>query len=111
MNIPSDFINVGKGHLITLKTNDVRHFPEKPERITDDDVATSFKDMLSEAVGKVNDLQVQANDLNQQMIYEPESVDIHTVMIAAQKAEVALSFTKAIRDEAVRAYREIINMR
>ena len=26
------------------------------------------------------------------MIYEPESVDIHTVMIAAQKAEISLSF-------------------
>jgi len=32
-------------------------------------------------------------------------------MIAAQKAEVAMSFTKAVRDEAIRAYRELINLR
>nr|HPM34164.1 flagellar hook-basal body complex protein FliE [Spirochaetota bacterium] len=45
------------------------------------------------------------------MIYEPESVDVHTVMIAAQKAEVALTFAKSIRDEAIKAYRELMNLR
>jgi len=38
-------------------------------------------------------------------------VDIHTVMIAAQKAEISLNFTKAVRDEAIRAYRDLMNLR
>jgi flagellar hook-basal body complex protein FliE len=32
-------------------------------------------------------------------------------MIATQKAEVALNFTRAVRDEAIRMYRELINLR
>jgi flagellar hook-basal body complex protein FliE len=45
------------------------------------------------------------------MIVEPESVSIHSVMIAAQKAELALSMAKAVSDRVVRAYTEITNMR
>ena len=52
-----------------------------------------------------------SNDLTQKMIHEPESVDIHNVMIAAQKAKIALNFTKAVRDEAIRAYRDFMNLR
>jgi flagellar hook-basal body complex protein FliE len=59
----------------------------------------------------VNNLQVESEALSQKMIYEPESVDIHTVMIAAQKAELALNFTKAIRDDAIRSFRELMNLR
>jgi flagellar hook-basal body complex protein FliE len=32
-------------------------------------------------------------------------------MIAQQKAEISLTFAKAVRDEAIRAYRDIINLR
>jgi flagellar hook-basal body complex protein FliE len=54
---------------------------------------------------------VDSENLQEKMIVDPESVDIHTVMIATQKAEVALNFAKAVRDEAIRAYRELINLR
>ena len=47
----------------------------------------------------------------QQMVVRPESVDIHQVMVATQKAEIALGLTKAVRDGAINAYRELINMR
>jgi flagellar hook-basal body complex protein FliE len=67
--------------------------------------------MLVEAVGKTNDLQVEADNLRTKMIYEPESVDIHQVMIAGQKAEISLTFTKAVRDEAIKSYRELMNLR
>ena len=63
------------------------------------------------ALNKVNNLQVESDDLAQKMIYEPETVDIHQVMIAAQKAELAITFTKSVRDEAIRAYRDLINLR
>ncbi|MBN2080275.1 MAG: flagellar hook-basal body complex protein FliE [Spirochaetes bacterium] len=100
------------GHVITMKTSHPLHNDgvEKRERAADD-VTGSFADSLMKALGKVNDLQGASDELTQQMIYAPESVSIHSVMIAAQKAEIALSFTRAVRDEAVRAYRELINLR
>jgi flagellar hook-basal body complex protein FliE len=67
--------------------------------------------MLNSAVAKTNDLQVDAEGLMKKMVIEPESVDIHQVMIATQKAEIALGLTKAVRDGALNAYRELMNLR
>ncbi|OHD71116.1 MAG: flagellar hook-basal body complex protein FliE [Spirochaetes bacterium RBG_16_49_21] len=100
------------GNVVTMKTTNPLHYDDRVRREPGyDDVSTSFADSLMKALGKVNLLQVDSEGLQQKMIYEPESVDIHSVMIAMQKAEVALSFTKAVRDEALRAYRELINLR
>jgi flagellar hook-basal body complex protein FliE len=100
-----------RGSQVALKTTDARHFTDRPSFMQDDDVAQSFSDMLNQALGKTNNLQVESENLTRKMIYEPESVDVHTVMIAQQKAEVAMTFTKAVRDEALRAYRELMNLR
>ncbi len=100
------------GHVIAMKTTDPLHYDNrvKPES-GPDDVTGSFAESLMKALGKVNDLQNGSDEMAQRMLYAPESVSIHSVMIAAQKAEVALSFTRAVRDEAVRSYRELINLR
>ncbi len=100
------------GQKVTMKTSDARHFQNLAlNEDAQDDVSSSFKDVFNTAIAKVNNLQVEADDLRTQMIYEPESVDIHTVQIAAQKAEVALLFAKTVRDQAIAAYREMINLR
>lgn len=110
-----NIIDAGKqplGNIVTLKTTNPLHYNSRAAKPDEkDDVAGSFADSLMKALGKVNDLQVDSEDLSQQMIYQPDKVDIHQVMIAGQKAEVALSFTKAVRDEAIKAYRELINLR
>jgi flagellar hook-basal body complex protein FliE len=100
-----------KGSNVVMKTTNPLHFSDTPAASQNDDVSTSFGSMLSEAIGKTNNLQVESEGLTRKMIYQPESVDIHTVMIAQQKAEVAMTFTKAVRDEAIRAYRELMNLR
>ncbi|HPS59001.1 MAG TPA: flagellar hook-basal body complex protein FliE [Spirochaetota bacterium] len=100
------------GHVVNLVTSNKSHFSgSTPIQREGDDVSGSFADMLNSAVAKTNDLQVDAENLMQKMVYEPESVDIHQVMIATQKAEVALGLTKAVRDGALNAYRELINLR
>lgn len=100
------------GNVVEMRATNPLHYGNQVKREPGyDDVSTSFADSLMKALGKVNNLQTDSEDLNQKMIYEPESVDIHTVMIATQKAEVALNFTKSVRDEAIRAYRELINLR
>jgi flagellar hook-basal body complex protein FliE len=104
--------NAVRGHIVNMRTANPLHFQDTQGAAREaDDVAGSFIDMLKGAIGKVNDLQVQSDELTQKMIYQPESVDIHQVMIAGQKAEISLSFAKAIRDEAIRTYRELINLR
>ncbi|MFC1669050.1 flagellar hook-basal body complex protein FliE [Spirochaetota bacterium] len=100
------------GHLVNMKTKHPLHYSERKAFDLDKKMTSnSFMGMLTGAIGKVNDLQVQSDSLTKKMIYEPESVEVHTVMIAAQKAELALTMTKSFRDEAIRAFRELINLR
>jgi len=96
---------------VVMRTTDSRHYGNQKAHKLDDDVTGSFENALKEAVQKVNNLQVDSDALSKKMIYEPESVDIHNVMIAQQKAEISLSLAKTVRDEAIRAYRELVNMR
>ncbi len=101
-----------RGDEVSMATTDPLHYGERTGRESEsDDVSSSFADVLTRAINRVNDLEVDSQNINQQMITEPDSVDIHTVMISAQKAEVALSLTRAVRDEAVRAFRELMNLR
>ncbi len=96
---------------VKLTQMNPRHFSEAPRPDASDNVAGSFSDALFKALGKVNDMQADAEDLNAKMIHDPESVNVHTVMIAMQKAEMALTFTRTIRDEAIKTYRELMNLR
>ena len=100
------------GNIVKMFTSDpLHHTGEAPLKRTSDDVSGSFADMLNSAVAKTNDLQVDAEGLMKKMVTEPESVDIHQVMLATQKAEIALGLTKAVRDGALNAYKELMNLR
>ncbi len=70
-----------------------------------------FGAMLLRALNGVNDLQLESDSLGQQMITDPDSVDAHDVTIAMSKASLAVSITKAVVDEALQAYQNIINIR
>jgi len=70
---------------------------------------TTFGELLKEKLLEVNRLQVEANELtNQFMAGEP--IDLHTVMIAAEKANLALQLTVQIRNKLLEAYQEISRM-
>ncbi|MCL2026108.1 MAG: flagellar hook-basal body complex protein FliE [Leptospirales bacterium] len=100
------------GNVVKMMTTDPLHYNNiKPADVAADDVSTSFGRLLEGAVNRVNNLQIDAEEMLETMIHSPGTIDIHTVMIAQQKAEVSLTFAKAVRDEALRAYREIINLR
>ena len=45
------------------------------------------------------------------MLTDPNSVDIHDITLASAKATLSLSITKELMDRAIRAYKEIINVR
>lgn len=69
-----------------------------------------FFNILSEALSKVNNLQNEAEILTQGLV-TGEIDNIHEVMIAAQKAEIALELTLEIRNKILAAYDKIMMMR
>lgn len=71
--------------------------------------SVSFADYLKDAVGNVNSSITDAQDM-QQKLATGQIDDIHSVMIAAEKSDLALQFTLAIRNKVMDAYSEIMRM-
>jgi flagellar hook-basal body complex protein FliE len=117
------------GHRIALSTSDPRHIaagrlsapgtgllstrrPAAAAPATPAEAAEGgFARVFLQALGQVNEQQLRAQDLSQALITDPESVDIHDVTIALAEANLSLSMAKAVIDRAIRAYREIVNIR
>ena len=70
---------------------------------------TSFGDIINEAIEKVNDLQVESSKKTEDFI-SGVSDDIHSVVIAGSKADLALQMTLQVRNKVMEAYKEIMNM-
>jgi flagellar hook-basal body complex protein FliE len=69
----------------------------------------SFADTLEEAVGEVNELQKNADTLMQQLA-TGENKNIPEVLVAAEKADVALKLMVQVRNKIIDAYHEVMKM-
>ena len=70
---------------------------------------TSFGDVINDAITKVNDLQIESSKKTEDFI-SGVSDDIHSVVIAGSKADLALQMTLQVRNKVMEAYKEIMNM-
>ena len=69
----------------------------------------SFGDMLKKALNNVNDLQVNADNLTNDLA-AGKTDNIHEVLIAGEKAGISLDLTMQIRNKVLDAYNEIMRM-
>lgn len=70
---------------------------------------SSFDKMLVDAVDRVNQEQVDANEKVEQFI-RGENVSTHDVMIQLAKADTTMRLMTAVTNKVVDAYREISRM-
>jgi flagellar hook-basal body complex protein FliE len=68
-----------------------------------------FSDLLTDAVGQVNQLEDQARVAVDGLI-TGSGVDVHQAMIATQKASMTFELALAVRNKAVQAYQQVIGM-
>jgi flagellar hook-basal body complex protein FliE len=68
-----------------------------------------FADLLTEAVGEVQHLELQAKTAIEGLI-AGRGVDVHEAMIAAQKAGMGFELMLAVRNKALAAYQQVIGM-
>lgn len=73
------------------------------------DSEISFGEQLKTAMNKVNDLQIKAGDYKK-LLATGDIDNLHSVMIATEKADIALQLTLSIRNKVIDAYREIMRM-
>jgi flagellar hook-basal body complex protein FliE len=69
----------------------------------------NFSEILSDAMNKVNDEQINADKMGE-LLASGEVDNVHDVMIAAQKAELTLSLAIEIKSKIMSAYSEIIRL-
>lgn len=92
-----------------LGTQKVVHEPKIDHEIKSNHSEISFKDKLIEAINKVNQTEKIA-DAKTIALAKGEDVDLHDVMISAQKASIAIETTVQVQRRAVDAYNEIMRM-
>ena len=68
-----------------------------------------FADLITSAVGQVDQLQQQA-DATVRGLMDGSGVDVHQAMIATEKASMAFELALAVRNKAVQAYQAVMGM-
>ncbi|MBJ6724742.1 flagellar hook-basal body complex protein FliE [Geomesophilobacter sediminis] len=71
--------------------------------------SVEFGKFFQDFVGKVNDLQGQA-DKSIQDLATGQSKGLHEVMLAVEKANISFQMLTQVRNKAVDAYQEIMRM-
>lgn len=74
-----------------------------------EDKDVSFSEFLNGALQKVSDLQNESDQLNEAFALG-KTDNISQVMIATEKAEMAMQFTVQVRNKILDAYNEIMRM-
>jgi flagellar hook-basal body complex protein FliE len=74
-----------------------------------DNVVLKFSDYLNDALNKVNDLQVESEKISGDFALG-KTDNIHEMMIAGEKANIALQLTMQIRTKVLDAYNEIMRI-
>lgn len=78
-------------------------------RISPHEAQKNFSKYLRESINKVNDAQLHSDKMTEKLALG-EPVDLHDVMISAQKANISLQATIEIRNKVIEAYQEIMRM-
>jgi len=73
------------------------------------DEGASFGEMLKNAISTVNELQKQS-DKEIQKLMTGEAEDLHTTLIAVEKADLSFQMMMQVRNKIVQAYEEIMRM-
>ena len=74
-----------------------------------DEPVKSFGEFLADSLKKVNELELESEKLNAALA-TGRIEDVSQVVVAAQKAEIALQLTLQLRNRATSAYQEMMRM-
>ena len=104
----TDAAHFGTGSIVSLTQN-----PDKTTLLhtTQKEGTLSFSDYLLDAVNTVNSQQMDVTKLQEQVITDPDSVDVADVTIAMQKARMSLSLAQTVIDRLVSGWSELTTVR
>ncbi len=71
--------------------------------------SSSFVDVLKDSISKVSELEKEA-DMEAEKLATAESQDIHSTMIAIEKADLSFQMMMQIRNKIINAYEEVMRI-
>lgn len=83
---------------------------EQSNAIQGNPSSQNFADLLSNAIGTVNDMQLQSKDMAMAFEMGDKSLSLADVMVAKEKAGIAFDATIQVRNKVLDAYKQIMNM-
>ena len=97
-----------------MRVDPIKLFPAGTSRLVEQASPTtpdnkSFGQILTDALGDVNKLQQNASQASMNLA-SGKIQDVSEVVIASEKATVALQLTLQIRNKIVEAYQEVMRM-
>ena len=95
--------------LMTTQTQAINETTKLKTPTTSYEAQQTFANNLKEAIASVNDQQITSDTMTNKLI-NGENVELHEVMIAAQKASISLNATMQIRNKVIEAYQETMRM-
>ena len=105
-------LNQVTGGIVDLQRTNPAHIQGAMAKgLSNEQSAETFSNLVLDALNGANSLAQESTRLTEQYIINPDSIDVHDVTIAMGKANLAISMTKSVVDGAIKAYREIINIR
>jgi flagellar hook-basal body complex protein FliE len=108
-------INQVAGDLVQLARTNPLHYTANGRIGSDAKSAggegSDFQTAMLKALDGVNADQNKSNDLIQQMIVDPESVDAHEVTVSMAEANLSLNLAKTLLSRVVTAWKDVINTR
>ncbi|WP_335870711.1 flagellar hook-basal body complex protein FliE [Bacillus sp. 2205SS5-2] len=69
----------------------------------------NFATFLKQSLNEVSKVEHQSHVMTEKLV-KGEDVDLHQVMISAQKASISLQTTVELRNKVVEAYQEVMRM-
>ena len=106
MMMASDNLTINR--LVPGLIEQVQNKPEQSITSTGADDG-SFKDLFTEMINSVNDLQKDSEEI-QQAFLAGEPVELHEVMIKAEEAGLAMDMLLEIRNKLTSAFSEMMRM-
>jgi len=83
--------------------------PDLPGLSKSGDPSGEFQKVLAGTIGQLQSLNQDASDATQKFL-TGENEELHTVVLATQKAELAFELGLQVRNKVVDAYQEIMKM-
>ena len=109
--VRTDARHYGTGDVVSLTSLSQNKDSTGILHTTQKDGKLSFQDYLLESLEAVSTQQNDVSKIQEQLITDPDSVDVHDVTIAMQKARMSLSLAQTVIDRLVSGWSELTTVR